>query len=61
MSINKYQVNGRVRQAKGTIKEVTGKLMGDKILEAKGSIQKNLGKVQRKLGKIKEHVKDSLK
>jgi uncharacterized protein YjbJ (UPF0337 family) len=61
MSINKYQVKGRVRQAKGTIKEVTGKLMGDKILEAKGSIQKNLGKVQRKLGNAKEHVKDSLK
>lgn len=61
MRINKYQVKGRVQQAKGTIKVVAGKLVGDTILEAKGHIQKNLGKVQRKLGNIKEHVKESLR
>ena len=59
--INKDQVKGRVEEAKGTIKEVTGKLVGDKTLEAKGNIQKNLGKVQAKVGDVKQDVKDSSK
>jgi hypothetical protein len=37
MSMNKDQVKGRVDEAKGTIKEATGKLVGDKTLEAKGN------------------------
>lgn len=61
MSINKDQVKGRVEEAKGTIKEATGKLVGDQTLEAKGNIQKNLGKVLEKLGDIKQDVKDSSK
>jgi len=61
MGINKDQVMGRVEEVKGTIKEVTGKLVDDKTLETKGNIQKNLGKAQAKLGELKEGVKDSLK
>jgi uncharacterized protein YjbJ (UPF0337 family) len=61
MSINKDQVKGRVEEAKGTIKEATGKLVGDKTLEAKGNIEKNLGKVQAKFGDVKQDVKDSEK
>jgi uncharacterized protein YjbJ (UPF0337 family) len=61
MSINKDQVKGRVEEAKGTIKEAAGKLVGDETLEAKGNIQKNLGKVQGKLGDIEQEVKDSSK
>jgi uncharacterized protein YjbJ (UPF0337 family) len=61
MSINKDQVKGRVEEAKGAIKEATGKLVGDKTLEAKGNIQKNRGKVQAKFGDVKQDVKDSSK
>jgi len=61
MSINKHQVKGRIKEAKGTIKEATGKLVGNKMLQAKGNIQKNLGKVQAKFGDLKKNVKDSLK
>jgi len=61
MSINKDQLKGRVEEAKGTINEATGKLAGDKTLEAKGNIQKNLGKAQEKLGDIKHDVKESSK
>jgi len=57
-TINKDQVEGRVEEAKGTIKEATGKLVGDETLEAKGNIQKNLGKVQAKVGDIKQDLKD---
>jgi hypothetical protein len=36
MSINKHPVQGRVDQAKGSIKETTDKIDGDTSLEAKG-------------------------
>jgi uncharacterized protein YjbJ (UPF0337 family) len=61
MSMNKDQVKGRVEEAKGTIKEVTGKLVGDKTLEAKSNIEKNLGNGQAKFGDVKEDVKDASK
>jgi uncharacterized protein YjbJ (UPF0337 family) len=60
MNMNKDQLKGRAEEAKGTIKETTGKLVGDKTLEAKGNIQKNLGKVQEKVGDVKQDVKDSV-
>ncbi len=59
MGINKDQVQGRVEEAKGTIKEVAGKLLDDKTLEIKGNIQKNLGKTQTKLGDLEEEVNNS--
>jgi uncharacterized protein YjbJ (UPF0337 family) len=61
MSVNKDQVRGRVEEVKGSIKEAAGKVVGDKTLEAKGNIQKNLGKVQGKFGDVKQDVKDSQK
>jgi uncharacterized protein YjbJ (UPF0337 family) len=60
MSMNKDQLQGRTEEAKGTIKEVAGKLVGDGTLEAKGNLQKNLGKVQEKVGDIKQDVKKSV-
>lgn len=59
MSINKDQVDGRVEQLKGTLKEATGKVTGDANLEVKGNIEKNLGKVQSKVGDLKESLKKS--
>jgi uncharacterized protein YjbJ (UPF0337 family) len=61
MSMNKDQVRGRVEEVKGSIKEAAGKAVGDKALEAKGNIQKNLGKVQGKFGDVKQDVKDAQK
>ena len=61
MNINKDQIKGRVEEAKGALKEATGKLVGDETLEAKGNIQKNLGKVEAKFGDVKQDVKDSSK
>jgi uncharacterized protein YjbJ (UPF0337 family) len=54
MSINNDQIEGRIEEVKGTVKEATGKLLGDKSLEVKGNIQENLGD-------IKQNVNDSLK
>jgi uncharacterized protein YjbJ (UPF0337 family) len=61
MSMNKDQVTGRVEETKGSIKEGTGKVVGDKTLQAKGNIQKNLGKVQAKFGDVEQDAEDSQK
>jgi len=58
--MNKDQLKGRVEEMRGGIKEVTGKLLGDKTLEAKGIVEKNIGKVQENLGDVKQEVQDSL-
>jgi len=61
MSINKDQIKGRVEEAKGKIKEVSGALVGNERMEDKGKVQKNLGKTQAKYGDIKHDVKDIAK
>ena len=59
--MNKDQASGRVETAKGKVKEVAGKAVGNKELEAKGKIQKNAGKVQSSYGDAKEDVKDTVR
>jgi uncharacterized protein YjbJ (UPF0337 family) len=54
MSINKDQVKGRLEEAKGKVKELVGKVVGNKDLEVKGNIQKNVGAVQASAGDAKE-------
>ena len=61
MSMNKDQVKGRVKEAKGVVKEVSGKLVGNETLGAKGKVQKVLGKAQAKIGDVKQDVKYSKK
>lgn len=61
MGINKDQVNGRADQAKGKVKEVVGNAVGNKDLEAKGSVQKNLGKVQATVGDAEQSIAKSIK
>lgn len=61
MSMNKDQVNGRVKEAKGRIKELTGKLVGNESLEAKGKVQKTLGKAQAKFGDVRQDIRDATK
>jgi uncharacterized protein YjbJ (UPF0337 family) len=59
--MNKDQTSGSLKQAKGQIKETTGKVLGDKDLENKGKSEKALGRVQESYGNLKEDIKDSLK
>jgi uncharacterized protein YjbJ (UPF0337 family) len=61
MGINKDQVNGRADQAKGKVKEVVGNAVGNKDLEAKGNVQKNLGKVQATVGDAEQSIAKSIK
>ena len=59
MSMNKDQVEGRVKEVKGKIKEVAGNLVGNETMEAKGKIQKTLGEAQAKFGDVKKDLKDA--
>ena len=61
MSMNRTQVKGRVKEAKGFIKEVAGKLVGNENLEAKGKVQKILGEAQAEIGDMKQRAMDSKK
>lgn len=58
--MNKDQVKGRVEQAKGKVKEIVGKTVGNKEMEQKGKIQNIGGKVQAGYGEVKEDIKKSI-
>ncbi|MBU1168866.1 MAG: CsbD family protein [Proteobacteria bacterium] len=45
---------GKFHKVKGKIKEVVGKIVGHRNLEAKGKNENLDGKVQEKVGKIKK-------
>jgi uncharacterized protein YjbJ (UPF0337 family) len=59
--MNKDQVKGRVEAAKGKIKEVAGRTVGNHDLEDRGTIEKIGGTVQKNYGDLKQDVKDELK
>ena len=50
---NDDQVKGRIRTAKGKVKETAGKLFGNKSLERKGKVEQLGGKVQSGYGDLK--------
>ena len=49
-------VKGAVSTAKGAVKEVAGKLTGDRKLEAKGKAQQVQGEAQGVLGDVEDAV-----
>jgi uncharacterized protein YjbJ (UPF0337 family) len=59
--MNKDQVQGRVEEAKGTVKQAAGRVTGKPDLEDRGTVEKAAGKVQKTFGDVKEHVKDEVK
>jgi len=50
-------VKGHVKEAEGKIKEVTGKLVGNEHLEAKGKAEKLAGKHEAARADLKEDIK----
>jgi uncharacterized protein YjbJ (UPF0337 family) len=55
--MDKDRINGSAEQAKGTVKEATGKVLGDKKLENEGKTDKAVGKVQNAVGGLKDAVR----
>lgn len=56
--MNKDQIQGRVEQVKGAVKEVAGKATGNKSLEIEGKLDKLSGNIQSGQGDAKEKLKD---
>ena len=59
--MNKDQVAGRVEEAKGKLKEVAGKVVGNEKLEGEAIADQAAGKVQKTYGDVKEKAKDAIK
>lgn len=55
--MNKDQVDGRLEQAKGKLKEVAGEVVGNDRLKAEGEVDQVAGKTEAKVGDAKESVK----
>jgi len=58
--MNKDRIEGSAEQAKGKVKEVAGKAIGDAKLETEGKADQVKGKVQNTVGGIKDAVKESM-
>jgi uncharacterized protein YjbJ (UPF0337 family) len=50
----KDKLKGSFHEAKGRVREMVGKNNNDPELEAKGTVEKNMGKAQKKVGQIKK-------
>lgn len=59
--MDREHVKGTADKAKGTIKEVAGKVTGDKKLESEGKLDKAKGSAHKVAGDLKDTVKESTK
>jgi uncharacterized protein YjbJ (UPF0337 family) len=59
-TMNKDQIEGRKKEITGKIKEVAGNIIGDKTMEAKGKLKKQVGKAQAGYGDVKADVKKAV-
>jgi uncharacterized protein YjbJ (UPF0337 family) len=57
--MNKDQIKGRAEEAKGKIKEVAGRAVGNERLESEGLADQATGKVRSSVGDARENVKDA--
>ena len=58
--MNKDRIQGSAEQAKGKVKEVAGKAIGDSKLEAEGKTQQVAGKIQNAVGGMQDAVKEAV-
>lgn len=54
--MNRHQLTGRISQARGKVKEMTGRLLGNKPLEEKGRVEKTSGRIQAGYGDLKDDI-----
>jgi len=55
--MNKDRVEGSAQQAKGKVKEITGKMLGDAKLQAEGKADKAAGKARNAVGGMKDALR----
>lgn len=59
--MDKDRIEGAGKQVKGANKDATGKVTGDRKLQAEGKADKLVGKVQNEVGKAKDAGRDAVK
>lgn len=55
--VDKNRIIGSAKKAKGTVKQVIGKVTGDAKLEAEGTADKAEGTIQNAIGGLKDTLK----
>jgi uncharacterized protein YjbJ (UPF0337 family) len=55
--MDKDRIEGAAQQAKGKVKEVAGKSLGDSKLESEGQADQVKGKVQNAIGGLKDALR----
>jgi uncharacterized protein YjbJ (UPF0337 family) len=53
-----HEIEGKLDQAKGAVKEGFGALIGDRSTEAEGKLDRLKGSVQEKYGQVKSDLTD---
>ncbi|MEO8741879.1 MAG: CsbD family protein [Lysobacteraceae bacterium] len=59
--MDKNRTVGTKHEIKGAVKEFVGKVTGDRVKEAKGNAEKNIGKVQKAAGVAIDKARDANK
>jgi uncharacterized protein YjbJ (UPF0337 family) len=59
--MDKNRIAGSAKEAKGTLKEAIGKVIGDAKLRSDGKSDKVEGKIQNAIGSVNDVVRESLK
>jgi uncharacterized protein YjbJ (UPF0337 family) len=59
--MDKDRIAGSAKEAKGEVKEIIGRVMGDAKLQADGKSDKAEGKVQNAIGGVKDAVREALR
>ena len=59
--MDKNRIAGSAKEAKGTLKEAIGKVIGDAKLRSEGKSDKVEGKIQNAIGSVNDVVRESLK
>ncbi|PFH30359.1 MULTISPECIES: CsbD family protein [Burkholderia] len=55
--MNRDQVKGRIAEAKGKLKEMIGKVMGNRTTRMQGTVEQVVGKTQASFGDAKAQFK----
>jgi uncharacterized protein YjbJ (UPF0337 family) len=58
-TMNKDQVKGRIKEAKGEAKIATGKVTGNEALKQEGKIDRAAGKIQTMYGDLKKDLENA--
>ncbi len=58
---NRDEVDGKLDQAKGAVKENVGRAIGDRDMETEGAVDRASGNVQEGYGETKRKVGDAIK